>query len=254
MTATGFLGTGHIAAPMARALARGGHTVTVSRRNEAVSAALAGAGLGIKVAENQGVVDASEVVFLCLRPAVWQAAVAPLAFRPGHKIVSVMAGVAIAGIAAAVAPASAISATIPFGFIEQGGCPLPVAGDPGPLRALFGAANPILPQADEAALGQHFAASTLVAAVLGVMAGGADWLAGKTGDATAAEVYVAGLVGGFLAALGRDRAGELRDGMSALATQGTISRQMLEGLEAHGAFGALAETLDGISGRIGGGA
>lgn len=252
MTTVGFLGTGHIAAPMARALARDGHEVTVSRRNEAVSAALAGAGLGIKVADNQDVVDASEVVFLCLRPAVWQAAVAPLAFRPGHKIVSVMAGVAMVGIAAAVAPASEISVTIPYGFIEHGGCPLPVAGDPGALRALFGAKNPILPLADEAALAHHFAASTLVTAVLGLMDSGTGWLAGKTGDAAAAEVYVAGLVGGFLSALDRDRAGELRDEMRALATKGTISLKMLDGLEAHGTFQRAAEILDDISKGMGG--
>lgn len=37
----GFLGTGHIAAPMARALARDGHTVTVSERNAETAAACA---------------------------------------------------------------------------------------------------------------------------------------------------------------------------------------------------------------------
>ena len=71
MSRVGFLGTGHIAAPMARALARAGHEVTVSRRSDSVSADLAASGLGINVAENAGVLEASEIVFLCLRPAVW---------------------------------------------------------------------------------------------------------------------------------------------------------------------------------------
>ncbi len=40
MTHVGFLGTGHIAAPMARALATRRHSVIVSRRNESVSTTL----------------------------------------------------------------------------------------------------------------------------------------------------------------------------------------------------------------------
>ncbi|GAB4284023.1 MAG: pyrroline-5-carboxylate reductase [Roseovarius sp.] len=253
MTAVGFLGTGHIAAPMARALARDGHSVTVSRRNETVSTALAGAGLGIAVADNQGVVDAAQVVFLCLRPAVWREALAALRFRADQQIVSVMAGVALADIAAQVRPARDISATIPYGFIEHGGCPLPVAGDPGALAHLFGARNPILPQPDEGALRHHFAASTLVTAVLAVLETGAAWLAEKTADPASAEIYVANLVAGVLAGLDRDRAGELAAERAALATEGTLSLQMHAGLAQGGALDLLARTLESISARLGAG-
>ena len=63
----GFIGTGHIAAPMARNLARKGHKVVVSERNSEVSDALIAARLGITKGGNQAVIDASDVVFLCLR-------------------------------------------------------------------------------------------------------------------------------------------------------------------------------------------
>lgn len=247
MSRVGFLGTGHIAAPMARALARKGHEVTVSRRSEAVSSALAESGLGITVADNAEVVAQSDIVLLCLRPAVWAGIVRDLPFRADQKILSVMAGVPMAEIAAACAPASDISVTIPYGFIEHGGCPLPVAGDPGVVQALFGDDNPVLPQADEGALNHHFAASTMVAAALGLLEGGADWLAGQTGNPEAAEIYVSNLVTGVLNGLSRDRGGELYEEMMALATPNTLNLQMVEGLAEKGAFDGLPAILTSIS-------
>jgi pyrroline-5-carboxylate reductase len=247
MSRVGFLGAGHIAAPMARALARAGHEVTVSRRSEAVSAALSQSGLGIAVAETAEVVERSDILLLCLRPAVWKDVVAGLPFRADQKIVSVMAGVPMAEIAAACAPVRDVSVTIPYGFIENGGCPLPVVGDPGVVQALFGARNPVLPQADEAALNHHFAASTMVAAALGLLEEGAGWLAGKTGSPEAAEIYVSNLVTGVLNGLSRDRAGELHDEKMALATPNTLNLQMVEGLAVRGAFDGLPAILDGIS-------
>lgn len=247
MTKIGFLGTGHIAAPMARALARDGHSVTVSRRNADVASALVGAGLGITNADNQTVVDASDIVFLCLRPAVWHAIVAPLRFRADQQIVSVMAGVALSDIAAACAPAQRLSVTIPYGYIENGGCPLPVAGDPAALRALFGGSNPILPQQSEDALRHHFAASTLTTAVLSLLIPARDWLAAQTGDTTAAEVYVTALVSGFLADLPKDGSGQLDAARAALATPDTLNLQMLDGLSDAGAFDTLPDILTRIS-------
>ncbi len=247
MSRIGVLGTGHIAAPMVRALARAGHDLTVSRRGTAVSAALARDLPGLAVAENAEVVATSDIILLCLRPGVWAEVVEGLPFRADHKIVSVMAGVPIADITAACAPVTEVSVTIPYGFIADGGCPLPVAGDPGVVQALFGAENPVLPQADERALNDHFAASTLVAAALGLLEEGAAWLAGRTGAPEAAEIYVSNLVTGVLNGLDRDRAGELHAEKMALATPGTLNLKMVEGLAAAGAFAGLPAILDGIS-------
>jgi pyrroline-5-carboxylate reductase len=247
MPVIGFLGTGHIAAPMARALARDGHAVIVSERNAAVAAALVDAGLGITKAANQELVDAADIVFLCLRPAAWQEVVAALDFRAGQQLISVMAGVALADIAAACAPARDISITIPYGYIENGGCPLPVAGDPSALRSLFGRTNPILPQQDEAALRHHFAASTLTTAALSLLMASSDWLAAQTGDKDAAEVYVAHLVSGFLANLPKERGGQLAAERASLATPDTLNRQMVEGLAKAGVFDDLPAILSSIS-------
>jgi len=247
MTRIGFIGTGHIAAPMARCLARAGHRVTVSERNSDTAATLVSAGLGITIAPNQSVLDTSDVVFLCLRPQVWRDIVPDLTWRADHAIVSVMAGVSLGNLAAVCAPVTNISVTIPYGFIENGGCPLPVAGDPTVLRNLFGAANPILPQGDESTLVDYFAASSLASGVLQMLEESSKWLAQRTGDSDAAEVYVANLISGVLRELPKDRAGGLEAERRALATPGTLNLQMFEGLRRDGAFDGLPDLLDRIA-------
>jgi pyrroline-5-carboxylate reductase len=243
MSRVGFLGTGHIAAPMARALARKGHAITVSERNAEVAADLADAGLGIVVAPNQQVLDASDAVIVSLRPAVWQTVMPGLNFRADHAVLSVMAGVPLEALAAACAPATNLSIFLPLGFVEQGGCPLPVLGDPAALTALFGADNPVLPVADAAALTAHFAASTSVSAVLVAMQAAMDWLADRTGDADGAEVYVSNLIAGYLRALDKAAAGDLARDLAGLASPNTLNRRMVDAMQANGLAPALGDTL-----------
>ncbi len=91
MSRIGFIGTGHIAAPMARFLARTGHDIVVSERNADVAATLEET-CGAIVAPNQKVLDSAEIVFLCLRPQIARAVLSGLTFRPEQRVVSVMAG------------------------------------------------------------------------------------------------------------------------------------------------------------------
>ena len=247
----GFIGTGHIAAPMARVLARNGHGVVVSERSEAIASALADAYPTITVAPNQGVVDACDTVFLCLRPHLAESIVAGLRFRRGQRIVSVMAGISAADLARWCAPATDISIMIPLGFLEQGGCPLAVYPDGAAIEPLFGGRNPVVAVASEAALNSHFAICALVPGMLAMLETGADWLAEKGGNRDDAALYATQLVAGFLNAMGRQD-GCLKAEKEALATPGTLSLMMVEGLETGGAIDALAAALDAIDARLNG--
>ncbi len=245
----GFIGTGHIAAPMARALARDGHSVVVSERNEAIAAELAAAFETITARPNQDVVDASDTVFLCLRPHLAESVISGLRFRPGQRIVSVMAGIAAVDLALWCAPASDISIMIPLGFLEKGGCPLAVYPTGDAVAPLFGAKNPVVSVASEAALNSHFAICALVPGVLALLETGACWLAEKGGDNDDAALFTKQLVAGFLSAMGKE-AGCLKAEKDALATPGTLSLMMVEGLSDGGATAALTDTLDAIDARL----
>lgn len=249
MSTIGFIGTGDIAAPMVRYLARKGHDIWVSERSEALSTELASEFSNVTRALNQNVVDACDVVLLCLRPADWKAPVAALDFRPGQKIVSVMAGPSIAEMLKTCAPATDISVTIPMAAMENGGCPLPVFPASSPVSELFGEDNPVLPQSLEADITKHFVASTMLSAVFGVMKDGAGWLGSQTGNADGAETYVTALINAMLRDVPHGE-GHLLAARDALATPGTLNLAMAEGLETGGVPKTLHDTMDAILAKI----
>lgn len=248
MSCVGFVGTGHIAAPMARLLLREGHEVWVSERNAEVAAGLAA--LGAHVAPNQGVLDAAEIVCLCLRPWVAREVIEALEFRADHLVVSVMAEQSHAALREMCAPATDISMTIPIGFLEQGGCPLPAYPGDHVLGPLFGAANPVIPVATEQALLSHFGVTAMLPGILALIDAGAKWLGARTGDPAGAEVYTSQLVGGFLAAMEKGE-GRLHAETYALSTPGTLSLQMVEALQEGGAMDCLTDAMDAIADRVG---
>lgn len=232
MSRIGVIGTGHIAAPMVRHLAAKGHQITVSDRNAGVAADLR-AGFGVDIAPAQQVIDASDILLLCLRPEVAAPVLDGLDFRAGQRIVSVMARVSADDLARLCAPATDFVQAIPMGFIDQGGCPLPAYGDTRLLADLFAPENTVIQVADEGALNAYFAASAMTSCVLDLLDGASDWLAGRTGDSDAAELYFRQLVAGFLGGIDPNAgAGCLAQERDALATEGTLNQQMVTAIRA----------------------
>ena len=251
MSRIGFIGTGHIAAPMARFLATRGHDVTVSARNAETAQALQ-ASHGVQIAANQHVLDQSDVVFLCVRPHVAHDVLASLEFRADHQILSVMAGVSLANLAQWCAPACDITLTIPLGFVEQGGCPLAACPSGAVLEPLFAPENPVLSVENEDAFNQHFAVCAMVPGVLDLMVTASDWLATQTSDPDAAAFYTRHLLSGFLASLPPGGTEVLPTERDALATDDTLSLMMTSALKQGGAHDALTQALNAIGDRLGG--
>jgi pyrroline-5-carboxylate reductase len=198
------------------------------------------------------VIDSSDIVFLCLRPGLAAEVLQGLVFRPDQRVVSVMAGVSLVQLRELCAPATNITLTIPLGFLEQGGCPLPACPKADVLAALFAPENPVLEVPDEAAFTMHFAVCAFVPGMLDMMATAADWLAAQTQDRDQAARYTRQLLAGFLSTLPEGGAEVLPAERDALATTGTLSLQMTDGLRAAGAHKALRDTLDAIGSRLAG--
>ncbi|UWR02052.1 NAD(P)-binding domain-containing protein [Ruegeria conchae] len=249
MSRIGIIGTGHIAAPIARLMASKGHEICVTERNAQVSEALK-AELGVGVGTPQEVLDGSDIVFLCLRPHIAEDVLSPLTFRSDQQIVSVMAAVSQTQLATLCAPASNFVRTIPLGFLQTGGCPLAAYGNDRLLAELFEPENPVVKVADETALNAHFAICAMVPGLLDLMATGAGWLAEQTGDEHGAEFYTTQLMSGFLEATQKGQAGQLATERDALATEGTLSLQMTDTLQSEGAHDALRSALTAIGKRL----
>jgi pyrroline-5-carboxylate reductase len=244
MNKVGFLGTGHIASHMARAVARDGHDVIVSRRNETVSAELAAAGLGIRMADNHDLVAEADTVFICLRPAIWKDVCGALPWRDDLEVVSVMAGVRMVDLQKVCAPAEDIAVTIPLASMEHGGTPLPVLGDPAALSRYFGDTNPILPQPDEETFLKHYAAVTTIVGAMGLLGAGSAWLSEQTGQA---DTYLGPIAAAFLTDLHKNGPADMTAEARRLASPNTLSLMMMDGLAETGAFAQLPDILNKIT-------
>lgn len=250
MSRIGFIGTGHIAAPMVRHLAGKGHDITVTRRNAQVSETLA-AECGVAIKDPQGVLEASDIVFLSLRPKIAESVLDPLTFQSRHRVVSVMAGVSSRRLGQLCFPVTDLSRTIPLGFLETGGCPLATFGNSELLGGLFAPENPVVSLDTEDMLNAHFAVVALVPGMLDLLDTASGWLAARTGDAANAEFFATQLLTGFLSAMDKGPAGRLAEERDALATGGTLSLEMVEALRSSGATAAVTGALDGLEQRLG---
>lgn len=246
----GFIGTGEIASAMVHGLAGQGHQIMVSGRNADVAAGLAAAVPEVSIAENAEVVAGSEVVFLCLMADVARQVLPELVFHRGQAVISVMVDVPLDQLDSLCAPATDIALTIPLGAVATGGSMLPVYPESPALSALFGQSDTVIPVQSEQALNAHFAGSALSAPLLALMRSGAQWLGDQTGDAQAAEVYVAGVFEGFLRQMRTEGLG-FEALLQGLATEGGLNAHLKAHMLKAGAHEALAEGLEQLKPRLG---
>ena len=118
----GFVGVGAISQACIDALLTGKHShdlqVTVSPRNKERAESLAKKFAQVSVAaNNQEVLDSSDIVFLGVLPSQTKDVLAELNFRPDHIIASLIAGYPPSLVRELVAPASQVAQLIPLPVI-----------------------------------------------------------------------------------------------------------------------------------------
>lgn len=194
----GVIGTGTIASAVVEGIAGDGHVITVSRRSAARSAALAARYDCVEAAENQTVVDRSDVVLLGLMAEHAEAVLSAIRFREGQRVISLMAGVTLEAVAALVAPARAEAIMIPFPGISQGGSPVLVRGGGALVRDLFGAHNTVFEIDSDAALEAFMCAQAVLSPAVKMVDTAAEWMAEAGTDRALAEAFLRLLVGSSL--------------------------------------------------------
>ena len=126
----GFIGTGKIAGAIVEAICTSdleGFNIFVSPRNHEVSSLLdAKYSKVTRLESNQAVFDSSELVFLALRPPVFNDVVTKLNFRQDNSVVSVIPFTTFDKIREVVAPAHTISRATPLPTVTTHVCPIPV--------------------------------------------------------------------------------------------------------------------------------
>ena len=237
----GFVGTGTIASAVVRGLAGAGHRIAVSERSAAHSSALAAEFPDVVVADNQSVVDASDIVFLGLLPEAAPAILSPLKFREGQQVISFMAGVTMGELSGLVAPATASALMLPFPGIAQGGSPILAMGDVALVASLFSPENAVFPVSSPEELDAYVCAQAVLSPAVAMVGAAGQWLAAKGVDPQAGEAFLRALVGSSLLA------SECAPMIEALNTPGGYNQRLRQHMESAGMADALGEGLDALS-------
>jgi pyrroline-5-carboxylate reductase len=164
----GVLGVGSLAEYLIRGAQGSGYTFLLSPRSADRAARLATA-YGCAVAiSNQALVDASDLVLVCLPAGEGLAILRELTFREGQSVCSAMAGAGIDALRAAVAPAQGVCSMMPgYANAFQSGPSLLFPADPvwAEFLAVLGPVHPF-----------DAAADFETAAVFGAMSGASIFL------------------------------------------------------------------------------
>ncbi|MDR7254766.1 pyrroline-5-carboxylate reductase [Nocardioides sp. BE266] len=251
MTTYGVLGVGSIAEAIVTGLCSvdAPPEVVLSPRNAERSARLAARFATVRVADdNQAVVDAADVVVVCLLPQ--QADVlAGLAFRPEHRVVSAVAGLSMARLGELVAPATEVARSVPLPAVATRSSTTPIHPPRSVAEDLYSLLGGTLPVEDERAYESLSAASATVAAHLDYLGTIAAWVGGHGIEDAQARKYVADLFADLAPEL-RTPGVDFADLAAAHSTPGGLNAQLAAHLRDAGLLDALRSGLDDLLDRI----
>ncbi|SMO84564.1 pyrroline-5-carboxylate reductase [Thalassovita litoralis] len=234
----GILGTGTITSAVVRGIAQDDHQITVSNRSANRARALSETFANVLIADNQGVLDQSDVVIVGLMADVGRTVLPDLTFRPDQQVISVMAGVPLDEVATLVAPAQGAAVMMPFPGIAQGGSPLMMQGDADLVGRLFGDRNTLYPLKNAEELSAYLCAQAVLSPVARMVDDAAQWLADRVDDPAQGEAFLRVLV---TSSLHNTPAIEL---ISALNTEGGYNQRLRQHMETAGTGAALTEGLN----------
>ncbi len=238
MTRIGFIGVGHLADYTVRGLRHGTwtHPIFLSPRGEAVSASLAEHCDCTVMEDNQAVVDACDVVILAPRPAQALEALASITLRSDQVLLSVVAGLSIAGIRGVVGEELPVVRALPVTSAEVGKSPNaffpenPVVED---ILGHCGSAIPLVSEADFDAAGVMSCTYGWFISLYDAMIVESE----KAGlDSVTARKIVLGMAEGA-AAIAAAQSDDTVDVIARkIATEGSFTKRGLDHLEAKDAF------------------
>lgn len=190
----GIVGCGTIASAVVRGIAGDGHQITVSERSSSHAKTLSEAYENVSIADNQGVVDASDVIFLGLMAEVAPDVLGALRFRENQKIITFMAGATLEEADEMVRPARAVAIMMPFPGISEGGTPIMMQGDAALVREIFGGRNSVFPLKDASEMAAYLCAQAVLSPAARMVNDAAEWLGERVSDKAQGEAFLRELV------------------------------------------------------------
>ncbi len=241
----GVIGVGALATALVTGLcAEDAPEIVLSPRNATRATALAARFGSVRVAtDNQAVLDAVDVVLLCVRPQDAEAVLGPLRFHPEQVVISAMAGVQVDPL---VAPAGRVTRVTPLPSVAERAGITPIHPPEPTARALFERLGEAI-EIEELDTFEAFSAVTAtIAAHFAYLDAIAGWLSARDVAPDAATRYVAAAFAGLTVDSGEPFSALAADH----ATRGGINEQFREALERAGVFDDVRGGLDEVLARL----
>jgi pyrroline-5-carboxylate reductase len=239
----GVLGTGTIATAVVRGIATAHDQITVSVRNAQNAQTLAQEFNSVCVANNQTVLDQSDVILLGLMAQDAPEILSVLRFRSDQLVISMMAGATLSELAPHVAPARAAAIMVPFPGIAAGESPVIAQGDIGLVGNVVTSANTVHAVQTDDELSAYLCAQAVLSPVACLVDDAAKWLGTRVSDPDTAQAFIRQLVSSSLT---NNRADAL---ITALNTPGGYNQQLRIMMENSGMRSAILDGLTQLEGR-----
>lgn len=249
----GFIGVGNIANALITGLCSSAtppRHVTLSPRGAATAKALASRFAMVQVADsNQAVLDASDCVFLAVRPQVARETLGALRFDASHRIVSLIAILPLPQLATLVAPAHVLSRALPIPSVAKQLGPIAFMPPDPDLHALLATTGTPVPMNDDHQFETMWSLTALIASYFTLVGTAASWATSQGVPRAEAERYATTMFHGIASPLANPAAnpGELA---AEAQTKGGLNEQILCELTAAGSFDQVRAALDRVLARL----
>lgn len=250
----GFIGTGAITEAIVIGVLRSNLPITeihVTPRSAAIAEKLAKASPLVRVAAgNQDVVDASDMVFLAIRPQIAEEVVRALHFRAEQHVVSLVAAIKRDTLFDWVGVPARLTQAVPLPFVadHQGVTAIyPPDADVAAFFAALGSAVEARTQAEYELLG---VASALMGTFFGIQEIGTRWLEQQGMPYAQAKSYLAPLFESLAKTSARPDSPDFEMLRQEFSTKGGLNEQVFVDFDRHGGGKALHDALTGVLARI----
>ena len=254
MTSIGFIGTGRITAAMVAGFCGASSTpvqILLGPRNAATAAELARRYTQVTVAaDNKSVVNGSHWVVLALRPQVARAVVSQLRFKPGQRVLSLIAPVEDGWLDAAVAPGRLVARVFVMPSVESRIGPVMVFPHDPEAAALLQPLGTLVAAQDRREFLALWSVTALIAPYYGFLASSADWAEANGAHAQTAAAFAAASFHALGAVADRPGAPSPAALARHAQTPGGLNEQVVRELKAGNWFAAVGASLDRILKRL----
>jgi pyrroline-5-carboxylate reductase len=250
----GFLGTGKIASAVVEAVCTSELTnfeICVSPRNSERSRNLESAFKQVtRMDTNQDVVDNSDIVFIALKPDIYEEVLKSLTFRKEHTLVSLVPFSSYARLRVLLSPAVSISRATPLPTVVNHLCPIQVFKPSEPVLKILGSIGQVLVVDTEEELHTIWTLTCLISPYYDLMAELSEWAKKNKVAGETADRYIAGMFSSLSQAAAKSEDPDFGLLSSHAATPGGLNEWTAENVKAAGAHKAYTHAADYILGKF----